>query len=546
MAKIIDMGLTQPMNDVTNWHWKYMVTFQVGVQGCIEKQNFPSCVKVLKCYSRRIYVDPGDCKEKAGSSNVIDFLQSFFKRNTPLSIQMDGMMKVVGTPYVPESESLLRRFGVAVKDPWHLVGPYSVHADVAWNRSIDGSNGQISIAIIDSGIEQDAVTGGYFEKPVLPGYDFCSDPMYCKDGDGRDPDSSDPCGPILWVQSNQVYYSHGTACALLAAGKRRLNPISGEITQGPANGTSILPLRVLSCGTGWDSDIVDAIIYAAGGNIDGIGRLEKPVSAISLSLGSEYPTKCSEIMQGAINFAKQQSIPVFVAAGNEMSNSEYFSPSNCDNVIVVGASSYKGDLAYDYSNVNFHIAAPGGDMENPIKVNMPVLGQEKTAMWSGTSMSTPIAAATFLLGQEMTGNDFLNNPMTTPWDVDQNYTQCMSNGIVSLDGEFIAMSKCKPHVCPVVSLDSVYMPFHQYTYGVSYRAYDTYRMYPSTVTFTFVAFFVFFVTFVIFCMYSVDDDRRNLKRDSNSKTPNDLGEGDETPLLGNVGNDSKISVFKII
>jgi len=434
---------------------------------------------------------------------------------------MDQRLSLTGHSYIPDGKDM-RRLAIPSKDPWHLIGPNSVHVDVAWNQSIHGRPNQ-TIAILDTGLEVDAITGGYFENPITPGYDFCSDPLTCNDGNGRDIDTHDPCSQVIFEKYGGQMASHGTACALLAAGKRRVNSISGEITQGPAYGASIMPLRVLDCENGGtSSDIADAIVYASGGNIDGIGRLEMPVTAISISAGSTDGGKCPSWLQSSIDFANQQSVPVFVAVGNNGVTSEAYWLANCKGVIVVGASSHKGEIA-DYSNTHFHIAAPGGTSENPIKINMPFMGQGVTVYWKGTSMACPIAVGTFLLGQEIFGNGFLTNPTTGPWNENQDSMDCISNGILSLRGKPMPMNfKCNMLECLSLlnflklnnsaSNETICSWTYNYVHYVSNSVYDASRMYPTTLTSTFFLLILLIVFFTL--LFGCDYENSSLRKSS--------------------------------
>lgn len=257
----------------------------------------------------------------------------------------------------------------SVAKGWNLEEsePYALHIQTI--RALTTGQGT-TIAIIDSGIAQVA-------KPVFQpatGYDFISSPDYSnKPNQTRNPDYTDPGdqGPTCPTPS-----WHGTKVASIAS------------TIAP--GATLTVMRVLGqCGVGFSSDIADAIVWAAGGKINGLGANPFPASTVSLSLAGK--SACPSYLQSAVSQARSLGATVIVAAGNAAQNASLYFPANCAGVVVVGASTRQGTMA-SYSNwgegVTF--SAPGGDSANPIPVLCPTI--DGTILISTKAIGTSFAA----------------------------------------------------------------------------------------------------------------------------------------------------------
>lgn len=255
-------------------------------------------------------------------------------------------------PAVEYAEADERRYAHALpNDPlflgspgqWYLQNasatPSAVDAVTAWDTTT-GSTG-IVIADLDTGVRFDhpdllrAGAGGR----LLPGYDFISDLFTANDGDGRDADASDPGD---WVSSAEASSScsasgsswHGTRVAgILSAITNNGIGVAGVTWQ-----SWLLPVRVLGKCGGFDSDIMEAMLWAAGVPVNGVPDNPYPASIENLSLGS--PGSCPPGYTDVIAQLKNLGVLVVVSAGNE--GGPVDSPANCGGVAAVAGIRHIG------------------------------------------------------------------------------------------------------------------------------------------------------------------------------------------------------------
>jgi hypothetical protein len=160
-----------------------------------------------------------------------------------------------------------------------------------------------------------------------------------------------------------------------------------------------MPVRVLdSEGSGYTSDVIDAIAYAA----------EHGARVINASWGSmDY----DPALYGAIMDARDMGVMWVCAAGNDHSDNDaipyYPSSYGIDSIISVAASTPWGNEA-EFSNwgpTSVHIAAPGDEImstrptdgppgipETDYQISYPPDASAPQS-WSGTSMAAPYVAA---------------------------------------------------------------------------------------------------------------------------------------------------------
>lgn len=279
---------------------------------------------------------------------------------------------------------------------------YGANFPDAW--MITTGNPAIVSAILDTGglLTHEDLAG---RTPTgNPGYDFISTLFNANDGDGRDPNPSDPGD---WVTSAEATGTcgvspsswHGSHVAgIFGARANNDRGIAGAIWDAP-----MLIVRVLGKCGGTLSDVADAIRWAAGLPVPGVPDNPTPARVLNLSLGASG-SACPVTMQNAINAVNQNGAIVVVAAGNANTSASNMTPANCAGAVVVAASTLSGDRA-SYSNFGplVTLAAPGGDTGATVvsTVNSSTTAPSPTgdtyAGYRGTSMATPHVAGAISL-----------------------------------------------------------------------------------------------------------------------------------------------------
>ncbi|AHF64084.1 Subtilisin-like serine proteases-like protein [Synechococcus sp. WH 8109] len=232
----------------------------------------------------------------------------------------------------------------------------NIYAPEVWRQSegFAGATGLGAVvAVIDTGVDLDHRE---FTGRIVQGYDFVDNDLIADDGNG-----------------------HGTHVAGTIAGAYDDFGVTGV-----AFDSEIMPIRVLgNDGTGYTSDIISGIRYAADNNAD----------VINLSLGGGG---YSQSMADAIEYATNRGSVVVMAAGNSGGISpEYPAAHAINNGLAVGAVDQYENLA-DFSNLAGsttidYVTAPGVDVYSSIP-------GDSYAFYSGTSMATPhVAGAAALL-----------------------------------------------------------------------------------------------------------------------------------------------------
>jgi serine protease len=261
-----------------------------------------------------------------------------------------------------------------------------VRAPQAWSRTTGSS--AITVAIVDSGsLPHEDVKARW-----VAGYDFISDPVNAADGDGRDPDPTD-----TGDGSESSSAQHGMHVAGIVGA-------SSNNTLGVAGvdwACQLLPVRVLGVqhGTGVDSDISDAIRWAAGLHVDGVPDNATPAQVINLSFGGPGTSKT---MQAAIDDVLALGVVVIAAAGNGSSDAAASAPAGLRGVIAVGAVDPAGQLA-PYSNFGPTVAlmAPGGlptaDETGTSQGIVSTVGTSQYVYYAGTSQAAAFVSATVAL-----------------------------------------------------------------------------------------------------------------------------------------------------
>ena len=269
---------------------------------------------------------------------------------------------------------------VKINDPkmnrmWSLTGEKGVSALEAWGTTRGKG---VTVAVLDSGI----TAHPDLDANVLPGYDFIAESAFSNDGNGRD---SDPTDAGNWTVDNQCFTGskatasdwHGTHVAGTIAAIANNN----EGIAGVAPEAKIVPVRVLGACGGFDSDITDGIIWAAGGSVRGVPANQNPAQVINMSIGSEGT--CITPYRQAIAQANKRGSIVVVAAGNNNFDASKSSPGNCEDVINVGATDKNGKRSRRYW---------GGGILSTLNAGKTAPGKADYAEYQGTSMAAPHVA----------------------------------------------------------------------------------------------------------------------------------------------------------
>ena len=231
-----------------------------------------------------------------------------------------------------------------------------------WDAGSDGGN--CIVAVLDSGVAESALPILSFSG-IVDGYDFVSNADLSNDGDGRDSAPADPGDADALLCPTSSW--HGTYVSSVLA-SRRFSAFSGI-----AYNSTILNVRVLGrCKTGYASDVADAIVWAVGGQINGLNNNPSPASVVSMSFSGRG--KCPSFLQTAVDLAvKVHNATLYAAAGNDPSleASDSF-PSNCMGVVSVGSIDEHGMMT-SYASSGASVYFPGGTTEKSVPCVGPSL-----------------------------------------------------------------------------------------------------------------------------------------------------------------------------
>ena len=219
-----------------------------------------------------------------------------------------------------------------------------IEAEGAW-KIADGSD--VTIAVIDSGIDMDHPE---FAGRIVAGYDFVNE--------DDEPDDD---------------YGHGTQVAGVAAAAAN-NELG---IAGLAWDAKIMAVKVLDHrGRGMSSNLTCALYWVA----------DKGAHVVNISIISFGP---SLGMQSAINYAVEENILIFAAAGNLFEDGNPLTyPAALKGVVAVAASDRDDGHAWFSSAGSFvDIAAPGVSIFSPF----PPSHEEFRSVY-GTSLASPHGA----------------------------------------------------------------------------------------------------------------------------------------------------------
>lgn len=327
-------------------------------------------------------------------------------------------------------------YGVNQASYMHTGAYASLRMQDVWEQTRGSSS--VVIAVLDSGV---LFNNSELKGRLLPGYDFVSRvtpptgqresgtvfDSGSNDGDGRDPDPSDPGDappPGFNCPDGSTTSSwHGTTVASVAAAQSN----NGQFMAGMDWNAKVLPVRVSGrCGIATSSDIVDAFYWATGsGRVDPtIGVNPNPADVINLSFATDTPLlgggcAANDMVALAIADARARNVSVVVSAGNNLGGAVQY-PANCAGTIAAGAAEQDGQLASYTAKGSgsgfLTLHAPGNS--NGLYVGASDTGETTpnpngttVFLFAGTSFSAPMVAGAVSLLKAV-------RPSLTPAQID--------------------------------------------------------------------------------------------------------------------------------
>jgi serine protease len=307
-----------------------------------------------------------------------------------------------------------------------------------------GSTGTV-IADVDTGVRfdhPDLLRAGFdssragFGGRLLPGYDFVDQDynpttgaalgtfLIANDGDGWDPDPSDPGD---WInssdQQNTTLFPAAT-CTVSDSSWHgtRVVGVLGALTDngvgiaGMTWGPYLLPVRALGKCGGYDSDIIAGMQWAAGMPVSGVPDNPYPADIINLSLGGSG--SCPSAYQNVVTTLATMGTLVVASAGNESGPVD--APGNCSGVLAVaGLRNVGTKVGYSSFGKEVGVAAPAGNCVNAsgaclrsidttvnLGLTMPATNgyTDQTNVNLGTSFSAPMVSGVVALMRAVNAN----------------------------------------------------------------------------------------------------------------------------------------------
>ncbi len=278
----------------------------------------------------------------------------------------------------------------------------------AWDIT-QGSSGTV-IADVDSGIRfdhPDLLRAGFGGR-LLPGYDFVSQDLnasnsaplgtflVANDGDGWDPDPSDPGD---WIDSTDlknttVFPSKNCSVENSSWHGTRVMGVLGALTNndtgiaGMSWNPYLLPVRALGKCGGLDSDIIAGIMWSAGMTVfaesgSPVPDNPYPADIINLSLGGTGGS-CPSDYQSLVKQLSGMGVLVVASAGNESGPVDI--PGNCPGVLTVaGLRNVGTKVGYSSLGPEVGIGAPAGNCVNVI-AGSPCLRSIDTTVNEGATV----------------------------------------------------------------------------------------------------------------------------------------------------------------
>jgi len=346
-------------------------------------------------------VKGGDDSLWRGKRETLDLVKSLRRSADVLRADLNYVRRPLLTPDDPFFPS-----------QWHSS---MINLPQAWDLTT--GDAAVVTAVLDTGVlpnHPDLVGRLCTATDPCVGYAFVSDPTSGADGDGIDPDPTDP-GDHMNLDGSSSFHGTQVSGILAAAGNNQLG-VTGVDWTG-----KLMPVRVLGAGVGSSYDVIQGVRYAAGLSNDSGTLPAQPADILNLSLGGGGFSQAEQDLYTQLHGL---GIMVVSAAGNDASTLPSY-PAAYDNVISVSAVDIDQNLApYSNTGPTIDLAAPGGYLgtdRNGDALADGVLGTNANDLLSplsytytpimGTSMATPQVAGVIALMKAV-------YPALAPADVD--------------------------------------------------------------------------------------------------------------------------------
>ena len=206
----------------------------------------------------------------------------------------------------------------------------------------------VVVAVLDTGYTRHRDLAANLHPHA--GYDFVRGRVAAGDGDGIDPDATDPGGDGSW---------HGTAIAgVIAAVADNGIGVAGIGWPWGRSRVAIMPVRVAGEYGATSYDVAQGLRYAAG--LDNDSGLVPPTPARIINLSLAGPGPPDEVLEEALREVSAAGAVVVAAAGNHRSG--VAAPANSAQTVAVGAILADGTLSpTSNTGPEIDLVAPGGD-----------------------------------------------------------------------------------------------------------------------------------------------------------------------------------------
>lgn len=258
------------------------------------------------------------------------------------------------------------------------VSPVGTSIEEAWsNYSLFDKQENIDVIVLDSSffLNEDI---DYYEEG---GRSFSKIPL---SSNGPFQARGDFFAPAQETLDADMCTGHGLSVASVISAKQN-NGIAGTGVLGNVN---LHPIRVMSCGKGYMSDVIDSLLWLSGVDYsdENISPYKGKPGVVNISLRSSSET-CGIAMQEAINLLDEQGFTIVVASGNDSESNGTSSPANCENVISTTGLTAQGDLtSFANHNKQVKVAVIAQNLIAPC---------DETSDYcfvSGTSFASPLVA----------------------------------------------------------------------------------------------------------------------------------------------------------